>query len=129
MKSATRCRAVALVAVLSTLAACANPDPPTAVIRRDTELVGMWKGPMGGTYGSSVLTLVLRADSTMAADNENANYSHIDGVWTMSDRRFSATASPGYGVVVTLVAFAPFVHLIGTWTSNGASGSFDLSKR
>ena len=33
------------------------------------------------------------------------------------------------GVVVTLVANAPFVRLRGTWTSNASSGTFDLAKR
>jgi hypothetical protein len=118
-----------VVALVSTLAACAKSDPPTAVIVEDTGLVGVWKGPMGSRWGSSVMTLQLRADSTMAVDNENPGYRHIDGVWTMCDRRFTATATPGDGIVVTLVAAAPFVHLIGTWTSNGSSGSFDLAKR
>lgn len=121
--------AAVLVALLSRLAACAKSDPPTAVMVEDTPLVGIWKGPMGSSWGSSVMTLHLRADSTMAADNENTGYRHIDGVWTMCDGRFTATASTGDGVVVTLVAVAPFVHLIGTWTSNGSTGSFDLSKR
>ena len=84
---------------------------------------------MTGPWGNSVLTLRVRADSTMTVDNENKNYSRLEGVWTISGDRFVATGTPGYGVIVTLVAPVPVVHLTGTWTSRGASGSFDLAKR
>ena len=79
--------------------------------------------------GASVLTLRLKADSTMTVDNSNANYRHLDGVWAVSGNRFVATGTPGDGVIVTLVANGPFVWLRGTWSSNGSNGSFDLSKR
>ena len=98
-------------------------------MRGDTALVGLWKGDVRGPYGGSVLTLRLRADSTMSADNENPKYSRFDGVWTVRDGCFTATGSPSDGVVVTLVANAPFVRLRGTWTSNASSGTFDLAKR
>jgi hypothetical protein len=116
--------------LIAAMAACASADHPTAApYSRDTELVGMWVGPVSGPHGGSVLTLRLRADSTMVADNQNPRYSRLDGVWTVRDGCFTATGSPGNGVVVTLVADAPFVRLRGTWTSNGSSGTFDLAKR
>ena len=115
--------------VVATLGGCADLAETTAVIREDTELVGLWRGPVDGPWGASVLTLRLRADSTMTADNENARYRRLDGTWTVSANRFLATGTPGDGVIVTLVANAPFVHLKGTWSSNGVSGSFDLAKR
>jgi hypothetical protein len=121
--------AMCLVASLSTLAACATSDPPSAVVVEDRELVGMWKGPVRGPYGGSVLTLRLRADSTLAADNENPRYSHFDGVWTVRGGRFIAAGTPEEGVEVTLVAVAPFVRLAGKWTSNASTGTFDLAKR
>jgi hypothetical protein len=121
--------AAALVAPAPTFFGCANSDRATAVVVEDRELVGLWQGPMRGPWGRSVLTLRLRTDSTMTVDNENRNYSHLDGVWTISNNRLIATGTPGYDVIVTLVASAPFVHLTGTWTSNDASGNFDLAKR
>jgi hypothetical protein len=120
---------VMLTALVLTTPACGSTDRPTAVIRGDTELVGLWKGDVTGPYGGSVLTLRLRADSTMSAENENLRYSRFDGVWTVHEGRFIATGSPSEGVVVTLVANAPFVRLRGTWTSNWSSGTFDLAKR
>ena len=84
---------------------------------------------MEGPWGGSVLTLRLRADSTMTAENENPRYRRLDGKWTVSANKFLATATPGDGVIVTLVANAPFVHLRGTWSSYGWSGGFDLAKR
>ena len=120
---------VIMAALVATTQACAGADRPTAVMNEDTELVGLWKGDVQGPYGGSVLTLRLRADSTMSADNENPRYSRFDGVWTVSDGRFTAAGSPSDGVVVTLVANAPFVRLRGTWTSNASSGTFDLAKR
>jgi hypothetical protein len=115
--------------LVATIQACASTDRPTAVMKEDTGLVGLWKGDVRGPYGGSVLTLRLRADSTMSADNENPKYSRFDGVWTVRDGCFTATGSPSDGVVVTLVANAPFVRLRGTWTSNASSGTFDLAKR
>ena len=120
---------VMLTALAVTTSACDDSDHPTAVITADTELVGLWKGDVSGPYGGSVLTLRLRADSTMSADNENPNYRRFDGVWTVRNDCFIATGSPSEGVVVTLVANAPFVRLRGTWTSNRSSGTFDLAKR
>ena len=117
-------------ALIAILAACDDTDHPTAVTYgRDTELVGLWQGTVTGPYGGSVLALRLRADSTMSADNENPKYSRFDGVWTVRDSCLTATGSPSKGVVVTLVANAPFVRLRGTWTSNASSGTFDLAKR
>jgi hypothetical protein len=124
--------AIAIViatALVATIQACASSDRPTAVISEDTELVGLWKGDVSGPYGGSVLALRLRADSTMSADNENPKYSRFDGVWTVRDGCFTGTGSPSDGVVVTLVANAPFVRLRGTWTSNASTGTFDLAKR
>ena len=118
-----------VTALVATIPACASADRPTAVVNEDTELVGLWKGDVTGPYGGSVLTLRLRADSTMSADNENPKYSRFDGVWTVRDGRFFATGCPSDGVVVTLVANAPFVRLRGTWTSKASSGTFDLAKR
>ena len=119
-----------LATLVTTLSACGGTDGPTVVgITRDTALVGLWKGEVNGPYGGSVLTLRLRADSTMSADNENPRYSRFDGVWTVHDGCFTATGSPSKGVVVTLVANAPFVRLRGTWTSSASSGTFDLAKR
>ena len=132
MCSATRYAVMTtiLAALVATSSACASTDPPTSVIvKRDTELVGMWQGFVTGPYGGSVLTLRLRADSTMSADNENPKYSRFDGVWTVRDSCFIATGSPSTGVVVTLVAKAPFVRLRGTWASSASSGTFDLAKR
>lgn len=118
-----------MTALIATIEACANTDRSTAIVNGDMELVGPWKGDVQGPYGGSVLTLRLRADSTMSADNDSPKYSRFDGVWTVRDGRFTATGSPRDGVVVTLVANAPFVRLRGTWTSNGSSGTFDLAKR
>ena len=118
-----------LTALVVTTPACNSADHPTAVFGSDTELVGLWKGDVSGPYGGSVLTLRLRADSTMSADTENPRYSRFDGVWMVREGRFTATGSPSEGVAVTLVANAPFVRLRGTWTSNGSSGTFDLAKR
>ena len=118
-----------LTALVLTTPACDGTDRPTAVITPDRKLVGLWKGDVSGPYGGSVLTLRVRPDSTMSADNENPKYSRFDGVWTVRDGCFTATGSPSAGVVVTLVANAPFVRLRGTWTSNGSSGTFDLAKR
>jgi hypothetical protein len=120
---------VIVTALIATMPACVSTDHPTAVINEDTELVGLWRGDVRGPYGGSVLTLRLRADSTMSADNDNPKYSRFDGVWTVHDGRFTATGNPSDGVVVTLVANAPFVRLRGTWTSNASSGTFDLAKR
>ena len=120
---------VILTALVATMPACGSTDRPTAVITGDTELVGLWKGGVSGPHGGSVMTLRLHSDSTMSADNENPKYSRFDGVWTVRDDCFTATGSPSEGVVVTLVATAPFVRLRGTWTSNGSSGTFDLAKR
>jgi hypothetical protein len=119
----------AIVVHVATLPACANADRVTATYGEDTELVGLWLGPMVGPYGDSVVWLRLHADSTMTVDNENRNYRHLDGVWTVSANRFVATGTPGDDVVVTLIADAPFTRLTGTWHSHGASGTFDLSKR
>jgi hypothetical protein len=131
MRSATSYAISSMIvtALVATIPACASADHPTAVVNEDTELVGLWKGDVRGPYGGSVLTLRLRADSTMSADNENPKYSRFDGVWTVRDGCFTATGSPSDGVVVTLVANAPFVRLRGTWTSNASSGTFDLAKR
>ena len=118
-----------LVAHVAALPACADAHVPTAVIREDTELVGLWRGPVEGPWGGSVLTLRLRADSTMTADNENPRYRQLDGVWTVSGNCLVVRGTPGDGIVVTLVANAPFVHLKGTWSSSGAGGTFDLAKR
>ena len=120
---------MAFVVSVAPLVSCAHSDRVTAVIVGDTELIGLWRGPMRGPWGNSVLTLRLHADSSLTADNEDTRYSRINGVWTVSDRCFTASASTADSVVVTLVAFAPFVHLTGTWTSNGRSGTFDLAKR
>jgi len=120
---------VFLAALLTVSPACARRDGPTAIITEDTELVGLWLGAVTGPFGGSVLTLRLRADSTMSADNENPNYSRFDGRWTVQDDCFTATGSPSEGVVVTLIARAPFVRLKGTWTSNQSTGTFDLAKR
>lgn len=120
---------VMMTALIATMPACASTEGPTAVIHEDTSLVGLWKGEVRGPYRGSVLTLRLRADSTMSADNENPKYTRFDGVWTVRDGCFTATGSPSDGVVVTLVANAPFVRLRGTWTSNASSGTFDLAKR
>ena len=120
---------VIVAALVATMPACDSTDRPTAVMNGDMELVGLWKGDVRGPYGGSVLTLRLRADSTMSADNENPKYSRFDGVWTVREGCFTATGSPSEGVVVTLVANAPFVRLRGTWTTNGSSGTFDLAKR
>jgi hypothetical protein len=131
MRSATSYAITSMIvtALVATIPACASADHPTAVVNEDTELVGLWKGDVRGPYGGSVLTLRLRADSTMSADNENPKYSRFDGVWTVRDGCFTATGSPSDGVVVTLVANAPFVRLRGTWTSNASNGTFDLAKR
>ena len=120
---------VIVAALVATMPACDSTDRPTAAMNGDMELVGLWKGDVRGPYGGSVLTLRVRADSTMSADNENPKYSRFDGVWTVREGRFTASGSPSEGVVVTLVANAPFVRLRGTWTSNGSSGTFDLAKR
>ena len=118
-----------IAALVAAMPACGGMDRPMAVITMDTALVGLWKGEVTGPHGGSVLTLRLHADSTMSADNENPKYTRFDGVWTVNDRCFTATGTPSEGVVVTLVANAPFVRLRGTWTSNGSSGTFDLAKR
>jgi hypothetical protein len=65
----------------------------------------------------------------MPADNENKGYRPLEGFWTVSGDCLVVTGTPGDGIVVTLVANAPFVRLHGTWSSNGASGTFDLAKR
>jgi hypothetical protein len=65
----------------------------------------------------------------MTADNENPNYRRLDGAWTVSGNRLVAKGTPGDGIVVMLVATAPFVHLQGTWYSTSARGTFDLAKR
>ena len=132
VRSATSCAitTVMVTALTATMPACASTDGPTAVvIHADTSLVGLWKGEVQGPYGGSVLTLRLRGDSTLSADNENPRYRRFDGVWTVRDGRFTGTGSPSDGVVVTLVANAPFARLRGTWTSNASSGTFDLAKR
>ena len=121
--------AVILAAHAAALGGCADSPEITTIYREDTELVGMWQGPMEGPMGASVLTLRLKADSTMTVDNSNTLYRHLDGVWTVSANRFVATGTPGDGVIVTLVANGPFAWLCGTWSSGGYSGSFDLSKR
>ena len=118
-----------IAALVATMPGCGGMDRPIAVIAVDTALVGLWKGEVSGPHGGSVLTLRVRADSTISADNENPKYSRFDGVWTVRDGCFTARGIPREGVVVTLVASAPFVRLRGTWTSNGSSGTFDLAKR
>jgi hypothetical protein len=120
---------VGLMVHAAMLSACREPDRVTGLTREDTELVGLWWGPMVGPWGNSMMSLRLFADSTMTVDNENKGYRHLDGTWTVSENRFVATGTPGDGVIVTLIAKAPFVNLEGTWTSNGASGTFNLSKR
>jgi hypothetical protein len=118
-----------LVAHAAALGGCDDPARTMGPMRANTELVGLWQGPMEGPVGSSVLTLRLHADSTMTVDNSNTLYRRLDGLWTVSGNRFVATGTPGDGVIVTLEANGPFVWLRGTWSSNEYSGSFDLSKR
>jgi hypothetical protein len=85
---------------------------------------------MRGTYGRTVLTLRLQTDSTIATDTEDPRYSRLEGTWTVSGTQFTATVDDGGGVLVTLIASAPFVHLTGSWNANnGSSGTFDLAKR
>ena len=65
VRAATRyvTTAVILTVLIAASSACADSEPTAVAIRRDTELVGMWQGPVTGPYGGSVLTLRLRAAS------------------------------------------------------------------
>lgn len=116
-----------------TLAACGDDTPPAGVDNPvDTPLVGTWQGRVGGTFGETILTLVLRPDSTMSGDSEAAAYGHIEGVWTVSGTQFTATALEGGAVTVTMLASLsrPIRRLSGTWTANnGSHGTFDTVKQ
>jgi hypothetical protein len=118
-----------LASLIMASPACSSTDAPTAITVEDTELVGLWMGTVTGPFGGTVLMVRVRADSTLSVDAENPKYSRFDGVWWVADDCFMAAGSPTEGVVVTLVARAPFVRLKGTWTSNYSSGTFDLAKR
>ncbi len=59
-------------------------------------LAGTWKGSVdGGTapnsYGFSVATTVLRADSTFTSEAENPLYCKLDGGWSVSGGQYTAT--------------------------------------
>jgi hypothetical protein len=122
-------KALLLASLIMASPACSTTDGPTAIVTEDTELVGLWMGTVTGPYGGTALSVRVRDDSTLSVDAENPKYSRFDGRWTVRDDCFTATGSPSEGVVVTLIARAPFVRLRGTWTSNYMSGTFDLAKR
>ena len=104
---------------------------PTVTSPATLSLVGLWKGPVNGSGGTGVVTMRLHADSTMAADNENPNYTRLDGVWAVTGGRFTATGRTPSGTVVTLLSpFISSVRLTGTWRAdNGASGTFEAVKQ
>jgi hypothetical protein len=116
-----------------TLAACGDDTPPAGPSNLvDTPLVGTWQGPVGGTAGESILTLSLRADSTMSVDSDSPAYKHLDGVWTVSGTQLTATGDNGGGLTVTFLASVsrPLQRLSGTWSaSNGTHGTFDTVKQ
>ena len=123
----------ALCLPVVTLSACGDDPPPAGVVNPvDTPLVGTWQGRVDGTFGQTVLTLVLRPDSTLSGDSEAEAYGHIEGVWTVSGTQFTATALEGGSVTVTMLASLsrPTLRLSGTWTANnGSHGTFDTVKQ
>ena len=130
-------RLVMALAVPVMTAACredeysARMTGPTVTNAVAPSLVGIWKGPVSGSGGKGLFTMRLHADSTMAADNENPNYTRLNGVWAVTGARFTATGRTPFGAVVTLVApFVSTVRLTGTWSAdNGASGTFEAVKQ
>lgn len=134
---ACRSGALAIAAALAMGTACRDfdhgsiPTSPTVTGPVALSLVGIWKGAVSGSGGNSTVVMRLDADSTMAADNENSNYTHIDGVWAVSDGWFTATGRTAAGTTVTLRApVKSSVRLVGTWSAdNGASGSFAILKQ
>ena len=130
-------RLVMTVAAACMMAACRGYESgsritdPTVTTAVAPSLVGLWKGPLSGSGGKGVVRMRLHADSTMAADNENPNYTRLDGVWAVRGARFTATGRTPFGTVVTLAApIVPAMRLTGTWTAdNGASGTFEAVKQ
>jgi len=108
-----------------------SPTSPAVTSPTASSLVGLWKGPLNGSGGKGVVTMRLQADSTISADNENPNYTRVDGVWAVTGGRFAATGRTPAGTVVKLVApFVSSVRLTGTWSAdNGASGTFEVVKQ
>ncbi|GLC25734.1 hypothetical protein [Roseisolibacter agri] len=127
----------ALTAV--TLAACGGSEPTRTIDTPPidtTTLVGTWIGTLDGgsaanSYGSSGITIVLRADSTLTAKATNPLYCDLsDTRWRVTGTQFTANGRDCDGVVVTFAAPVGTVRLTGTWTaSSGRAGTFTIAKQ
>ena len=126
--------AAAALALLLT-AACGGSDAPTEPPIIDPpvvlpSLVGTWVGSVDGSYGPGSFSLVLRADSTMAASSNNTNYCPLVGAtWTVAAAQFTGTGRDCTATLVTLTAPIAAQRLNGTWTaSSGRSGTFTVGR-
>ena len=143
---------VALIAPIMTLAACKDSAAPVTTSPTDTiiatgppsadtpTLVGTWRGSMAGSSGSSGITIVLRADSTLQGTISNAiNCNAGTDVWTVSGIEHPAIqfAVTGGDCKVTSFFRAPVEsgdasrRLTGFWWSanTGGGGTFTLEKQ
>lgn len=117
---------------IACLAACGKDEPtvggapPTATF---AEMVGTWTGEVHGSAGNDVLTMTLRADSTISQHGNTSAYPPIEGRWRVDGDNFVSVSTTA-GTEVTQVARSSKAQISGQWSStNGASGTFTVTKQ
>ena len=135
--AARRCRgrvlAAAIVVTIAVVAGCGGSaaDPVIPPNGPDTTtLAGTWKGSLDGSFGYSLTTMILKADSTYTGEAENPLYCKVTGSWTVSGSSYSSSASDCDGTIIRHLAPVGKSRLTGTWTaSSGRSGTFTVAKQ
>jgi hypothetical protein len=99
-----------------------------------TTLVGTWGGSVEGgndpnSYGFSVITFVLKADSTVSTTAENPKYCSVAGSWTVKNAQWRAEGRDCDNITVIFTAPLSSTRLTGPWTAgSGRAGTFTLAK-
>jgi hypothetical protein len=120
--------------IAATIIACGGSGTATttgpSTVPDTSTLAGTWKGTVDGSYGFSVITTKLNADSTFSAEGELALYCKVTGKWTVAAGTFTSTGRDCDNVTVTWVAPVHNLRLTGTWTASSArSGTFTVAKQ
>jgi hypothetical protein len=126
--------AVVLAAPGVMLTGCGDSGPPTGIgpsVTPDTStLAGTWKGSVDGSYGFSVMTMFLKADSSLTMEAEKPEYCKVSGTWSVSSVGFTSTGRDCTGTIVSTLAPVNGLRLTGTWSaSSGRSGTFTVAKQ
>ncbi|MEL6184689.1 MAG: hypothetical protein AAFU79_08710 [Myxococcota bacterium] len=121
------------VLIALSIAACGG-EAEEAPRSLDPALVGDWTGmtsaidAAGGT--TQRLTMSLRADGFMRAEGETGAFCLSEGEWFVVDGQFRGVMTTScFGNTLSFRAPISSTRLDGTWSTNRAGGTFDVSKR